>query len=289
MDLALKLRKEDLVAMANAAKREADAGPPAAAAPGKRPRRACTLPKPPVASSDANDVNGAAPAPSRPLTGRVLVVHANGKTYGRGAGGEVADGGDGVRVKAAKRSNREDFAFSARDYAAMRDGGIYSGDPRRNKLLPLPRPTYTEFINRAKRARASERLDFVYCPADATRLPAVAYADYERVVYAGVSFRRFARIWSAERHRFFRPEFQRRVLAVLGVAARKRKTGSALGRVPDVLLHDIFAYASSKKDAARDDYDGLATINAGARHLFLPAPGSAGIRERLFDAVFGLH
>ena len=38
----------------------------------------------------------------------------------------------------------------------------------------------------------------------------------------------------------------------------------------------------------RDDYDDLATINGGARHLFLPAPGSSGNRERLFDACFGL-
>ena len=26
----------------------------------------------------------------------------------------------------------------------------------------------------------------------------------------------------------------------------------------------------------------------GAQHLFLPAPGSAGVREALFDGVFGL-
>ena len=37
-----------------------------------------------------------------------------------------------------------------------------------------------------------------------------------------------------------------------------------------------------------EDYDGLATVCSGARHLFLPAPGSSGNRDHLFDAVFGL-
>ena len=46
--------------------------------------------------------------------------------------------------------------------------------------------------------------------------------------------------------------------------------------------------ACASGDARRDDYDDLATINGGARHLFLPAPGSSGNRERLFDACFGL-
>ncbi len=69
----------------------------------------------------------------------MLVVHANDKPYGKGAGG-------------SKPSNRTDFAFSAADYLAMRDSGLpYSGDPGKNKLLPLPRPTYTEFVNRAER------------------------------------------------------------------------------------------------------------------------------------------
>ena len=90
--------------------------------------------------------------PSLPLKGKLLVIHANTKTYGRG--GDTASAGDDHRLVAAKRSNREDFDFAAKDYIAMRDGGVYSGDPRENKLLPLPRPTYTEFINRAQRAKA---------------------------------------------------------------------------------------------------------------------------------------
>ena len=54
-------------------------------------------------------------------TGRVLVVHANGKEYGRGAAGH-------------KASNRDDFSFSAQEYVAMRDSRApYRGDPRRNK------------------------------------------------------------------------------------------------------------------------------------------------------------
>ena len=130
-------------------------------------------------------------------------MHANGKEYGRGAGGP-------------KASNRE-FDFDAKDYVAMRDSGVpYSGNPRHNKLLPLPRPTYTEFVNRARSARMAERLDFLYVPADAPQPPAWAsFAPYERVVWCGVSFRRFARLWTPERHHFFLPSFQQRVVAVL--------------------------------------------------------------------------
>ena len=67
--------------------------------------------------------------------------------------------------------------------------------------------------------------------------------------------------------------------------------GDAAGsvfRLPAEVLCDIIALAASKADARRDDYDDLATVRSGARHLFLPAPGSSGIREALFDAVFGL-
>ena len=61
---------------------------------------------------------------------------------------------------------------------------------RRQKLLPLPRPTYTEFVNRARAARMPDRLDFLYVPADAPQPPPWAsFAPYERVVWCGVSFR----------------------------------------------------------------------------------------------------
>ena len=49
----------------------------------------------------------------------------------------------------------------------------YSGDPRVNKLLPLPRPTYTEFINRARSARMLDRLDFLFCSPEAVRPPRI--------------------------------------------------------------------------------------------------------------------
>ena len=165
-------------------------------------------------------------------TGRILIVHANGKEYGRGAGGP-------------KASNRE-FDFDAKDYVAMRDSGVpYSGNPRHNKLLPLPRPTYTEFVNRARSARMAERLDFLYVPADAPQPPAWAsFAPYERVVWCGVSFRRFARLWTPERHHFFLPSFQQRVVAVLCCAQRARATapaGAHLGALPQEILHDILA------------------------------------------------
>ena len=52
---------------------------------------------------------------------------------------------------------------------------------------------------------------------------------------------------------------------------------------------DTYGYAYDYNyDGGRDDYDDLATVNSGQRHLFLPAPGSSGIRDHLFDAVFGL-
>ena len=87
-----------------------------------RPRRA---PSNTTAEPSPTAVSRRVPLP-RP-TGRILIVHANGKEYGRGAGGP-------------KASNRE-FAFDAKDYIAMRDSGVpYSGNPRHNKLLPLPRP-----------------------------------------------------------------------------------------------------------------------------------------------------
>ena len=104
-----------------------------------RPRRA---PSSTTTDPSPTAITRRAPLP-RP-TGRILIVHANGKEYGRGAAGP-------------KASNR-DFSFDAKDYVAMRDSGqAYSGNPRRNKLLPLPRPTYTEFINRARSARMPER------------------------------------------------------------------------------------------------------------------------------------
>jgi len=277
-----------LAAEATRRKRAADDTDTPAAEEGPRrgrPRRACRD-APVQTLASAGPAAAAAAAQSRALTGKLLVVHANKKTYGKG--GDAAATGDDHRLVAAKRSNREDFDFKAKDYLAMRDGGVYSGDPRVNKLLPLPRPTYTEFINRAQRAKALDRLDFVYCPPDAPRLPRLQYRAYERVVYAGVSFRRFAKIWQPERHHFFKPQFQERVMAMLLARNHARRAGAAFGVMPDVLLHDILAFASSKKDARRDDYDDLATVNSGQRHLFLPAPGSSGIRDHLFDAVFGL-
>ena len=218
----------------------------------------------------------------------MLVVHANNKEYGRGARGGV-------------ESNRRDFDFSAADYVAMRDSGRpYAA--ARNRLLPLPRPTYTEFANRARRARMLDRLDFLYVAPDAPQPPAasgregVDFAAYERVVWAGVSFRRFAKLWTPERHCFFRREFRRRVAAVLLAAARQRATSGGggsgaccgLGSLPEDCMNSIIAFSATPSDSIISGYDSLETIRSGALHLFLPAPGSSGIREALFDAVFGL-
>ena len=67
-----------------------------------------------------------------------------------------------------------------------------------------------------------------------------------------------------------------------------KRDARRLGALPFEVLCEVVALAASKSDARRDDYDDLATVRSGARHLFLPAPGSSGIREALFDSVFGL-
>ena len=181
----------------------------------------------------------------------------------------------------------------------MRDSGKpYSGDPRKNKLLPLPRPTYTEFINRAKRAKCLERLDFLYCAADAAMPPRLAWADYERVVWCGVSFRRFARQWTPERAHFFSAQFQRKAFTVLCAMKRQErerlqksspgKMPTSFGALPEELVHNIIARAATKSDCHHGEYDGLDVIVSKARHLFLPAPGSSADRDTLFDAAFGL-
>ena len=58
-----------------------------------------------------------------------------------------------------------------------------------------------------------ERLDFLFCPEDAPCPPRVDHSRYERVVWCGVSFRRFTRLWTPERSHFFSPSFQERALA----------------------------------------------------------------------------
>ena len=123
--------------------------------PAKRPRRACTLPgraADPATGASTELLAARGPRP-RPAPGtRILIIHANGKPYGYGPSGITSDDtAVGVRAIAAKASNKL-FDFSCAEYEAMRDSGLpYSGDPRKNPLLPLPRPTYTEFINRVSR------------------------------------------------------------------------------------------------------------------------------------------
>ena len=254
----------------------------------KRPRRSCTV----AAAAEQAPVEAQYRTRARP-TGRILIVHANNKPYGRGPSlsrlsDETAIGTAAVKAKA---SNRQ-FDFLAADYERMRDSGVpYLGDPRVNKLLPLPRPTYTEFINRAKRAKVADKLDFLFCAPDCPRPPRVD-PTYEVVVWCSVSFRRFTRLWTPERSHFFAAPFQRRALAVLCAAHRLRTTDGAtatnLGSLPTELLYDCIALSAAKHETSKEDYDDLDTVCSGRRHLFLPAPGSSGNRDHLFDAVFGL-
>ena len=109
------------------------------------------------------------------------------------------------------------------------------------------------------------------------------------VVWCGVSFRRFTRIWTPERSHFFSGAFQRRALAVLCCHARlMREPVGGLGALPHDLVLDIIASSADKRDSSKEDYDDLETIASDAKHLFVPAPGSSGVREALFDAIFGL-
>lgn len=136
-----------------------------------------------------------------------------------------------------------------------------------------------------------ERLDFLFCPEDAPCPPRVDHSRYERVVWCGVSFRRFTRLWTPERSHFFSPSFQERALAVFLCAQRQRAEGrgqACLGHLPVEILVDIVSHSAARHELAKEDYDDLPTVRSGARHLFLPAPGSSGLRDTLFDAVFGL-
>ena len=113
----------------------------------------------------------------------------------------------------------------------------------------------------------------------------------ERVVWSGVTFRRFSKMWTRERHCFFKPEFRARVHALLLTAARLaalRPDAPGLHNLPDDCLNSIIAFSAVPRDTVIDGYDSLETVHSGAHHVFLPAPGSSGIREALFDAVFGL-
>ena len=263
----------------------------------KRPRRsaaarACTQNKPVSYTGTASSEQ--APAPRPKPTGRVLIIHANNKPYGKGPAGKTSDEtAVGAAAVKAKASNRN-FDFLCSDYEAMRDSGRpYSGNPKVNKLLPLPRPTYTEFINRAQRARMVDRLDFLFCAPDCPRPPRVD-AAYEVVIWCGVSFRRFTRIWTPERSHFFTEAFQRRALATLCAAHRLRTqppdgATATLGSLPDEILLEIIANSAERHEKSKEDYDDLDTVVSGARHLFLPAPGSSGVRDHLFDACFGLY
>lgn len=137
-----------------------------------------------------------------------------------------------------------------------------------------------------------ERLDFLFCAAEAARPPRID-PSYECVVWCGVSFRRFTRLFSPERAHFFPAAFQARALATLCCAHRLRQqpprgVSATLGDLPMDLLIHIIASSAEKHESAKEDYDDLRTVCSGARHLFLPAPGSSGLRDSLYDAVFGL-
>ena len=136
-----------------------------------------------------------------------------------------------------------------------------------------------------------DRLDFLYCAPDAPKAPRIDPRAYEVVVWCGVSFRRFTRVWTPERSHFFAEAFQRRALAVLCAAHRlraERPAGAHLGQLPVDLLLDVIAASAAPTERAKEDYDSIETVCSGARHLFVPAPGSSGHRDHLFDAIFGL-
>merc|ERR1712166_89794 len=248
-----------------------------------RPKRQCRERPAPTTQSLAPVIQLRGTTPR----GRVLIIHANGRSYGKGA---VSDKNLKGAYAHAAASNRNEFSFAAADYEQMRDSWRpYSGDPKVNKLLPLPRPTYTEFVIRARKAKVLDKLDFLYCRAEAAKPPKMDFSAYERVIWSGVTFRRFARIWTPERTHFFSAEFQRRALTVLCCAWRHQKEARHLGMLSKDVLLTIIAETATKADSHRDSYDDLqAVCDRRLQHLFLPAPGSSADRDAVFDAVFGL-
>ena len=58
--------------------------------------------------------------------------------------------------------------------------------------------------------------------------PRIDHSVYEVVIWCGVSFRRFTRLWTPERTHFFPAAFQARALAVLCAAQRLRPAPLAL-------------------------------------------------------------
>mmetsp|Transcript_12493 Transcript_12493/g.27018 ORF Transcript_12493/g.27018 Transcript_12493/m.27018 type:complete len:145 (-) Transcript_12493:504-938(-) len=63
---------------------------------------------------------------------------------------------------------------------------------------------------------------------------------------------------------------------------------TTIADLPADLLYSIIAQSACRGDSTKEEYDDMQTVCSGARHLFLPAPGSSGLRDTLFDAVFGL-
>ena len=68
----------------------------------------------------------------------------------------------------------------------------------------------------------------------------------ELVIWCGVSFRRFTRLWTPERTHFFPQPFQARALATLCAAHRLRRepppgVSATLGDLPPDLLLEIIA------------------------------------------------
>ena len=76
----------------------------------------------------------ARPEPLPRPTGRVLVVHANGKEYGRGAAGH-------------KASNRDDFSFSAQEYVGLDQMSLITPVRRRSS------PSITHQLARLTKSR----------------------------------------------------------------------------------------------------------------------------------------
>ena len=130
----------------------------------------------------------------------------------------------------------------------MRDGGVYSGDPRENKLLPLPRPTYTGH-QRVPIWNCTTPLRGVLDHASAIGIDYRSYA----VPYAGAS----GALPKSEhgRHHFFKPNFKRGSGTSLARNRARSARPTATATPDDELLHDDGDDGGRRRREGRDDDD----------------------------------
>ena len=117
-----------------------------------------------------------------------------------------------------------------------------------------------------------DRLDFLCGCGCATAAAVGLVRAVQGVVWCGVSFRRFARLWTPGCRRCC-PSSS----SACSPCCAAPERNAHLGALPLELLHAIVTASADATDERRDDYDERATVQAARACLFLPAPGSADL------------